>query len=116
MGAAAAGHRVARSLTTQSAGNGDAFVTKVSGGGTEAPSGITLAATDYKVKGLQKADLEWSGATSSVDIYRDGGLITTTENDGFYTDNIDQRGRGTYIYQICETGTAICSNEATVTF
>ncbi len=94
----------------------DAFVAKVSGGGTEAPSGITLAATGYKVKGRQKVDLEWSGATVSVDIYRDGGLITTTANDGFYTDNIDQKGGGTYIYQICETGPASCSNEATVTF
>jgi hypothetical protein len=98
-------------------GSSDAFVAKVSGGGTEEPSGITLAATGYKVKGLQKADLEWSGATlASVDIYRDGGLITTTANDGFYTDNINQKGGGSYTYQVCEAGTSTCSNEATVTF
>ena len=94
----------------------DAFVTKMSGGGTEKPSGFTLAATGYKVKGLQKAYLEWSGATSSVDIYRDGGLITTTENDGFYTDDINQKGRGSYTYQVCEEGTSTCFNEATVAF
>ena len=69
-------------------------------------SGFTLAATGYKVRGLQKADLEWSGATSAnVDVYRDGALIATTANDGFYTDNIDQRG-GSYTYQVCEAGTS----------
>jgi hypothetical protein len=43
-------------------------------------------------------------------------VIATTANDGFYTDNIDQRGPGTYTYQVCEAGTTTCSNEATVTF
>ena len=33
-------------------------------------------------------DLSWRGATSSnVDIYRNGVLIVTTLNDGFYTDS-----------------------------
>lgn len=86
-------------------------VTDGSGGG------ITLTATGYKVRGLQKADLEWSGATSSqVDVYRNGVLIATTDNDGFFTDNIDQRGGGSYTYQVCEAGTSTCSNEANVTF
>ena len=39
-----------------------------------------------------------------------------TENDGFYTDNIDNQGGGTYTYQVCDEGTATCSNEATATF
>jgi PKD repeat protein len=78
---------------------------------------ITLIATGYKVKGLQKVDLEWSGATSArVDIRRDGTLIGTTDNDGAYTDNIDRRGGQSYIYQICESGSSSCSNEVTVTF
>ena len=79
--------------------------------------GITLTATGSKERGLQKADLEWSNATSTkVDIYRDGDIIVSTENDGFHTDNIDQRGSGTYTYQVCEAGTSTCSNEATVDF
>lgn len=78
--------------------------------------GFTLTATGYKVKGLKKADLEWSGAASSnVDVDRDGVMITT-ENDGFYTDNIDQRGGGSYTYKLCEAGSSTCSNEATVNF
>jgi len=79
--------------------------------------GISLSATGYKVKGLQTADLSWSGATSTnVDVYRDGNRIDTTANDGAYTDNINNRGSGSYTYQVCEAGTSTCSNEVTVTF
>jgi thermolysin len=78
---------------------------------------FTLTASGYKVRGLQKADLEWTGATSTeVDVYRDGVEIATTANDSPYTDNIDQRGPGSYTYQVCEAGTSTCSNEATVEF
>lgn len=78
---------------------------------------IQLDAHEYKQKGLQKADLSWSGASSSsIDLYRDGAVIATTENDGVFTDHIDQRGKGTYTYRVCEAGTATCSNEATVEF
>jgi PKD repeat protein len=84
---------------------------------SDGSGGFTLTATGYKVRGHQKADLEWSGTTSiNVDIYRDGANIATTENYGFYTDNIDQRGGGSYTYKVCEEGTSICSNEATVIF
>ena len=84
-----------------------------------APASITLTATGYKVKGgLQKANLSWSGAGSAtVDIYRNGVKIVTTDNDGFFTDNINKKGGGSYTYQVCELGsTAACSNTATVTF
>ena len=79
--------------------------------------GITLTVTGYKVRGLPKADLQWSGATSTnVDVFRNGALLVTTANDGFYTDNIDQRGGGSYTYQVCEAGTNTCSNQVTITF
>ncbi len=86
----------------------------VTDGGT---GGISLSATGYKVRGRQKADLDWSDATGTqVEIYRDGLLLATTDNDGFYTDNIDHRGGGSYTYQLCEAGGSPCSNEATITF
>jgi len=69
------------------------------------------------VHGRQTVDLSWSGATgSNVDIYRNGVLIATTPNDGFYTDSIGARGHGNYTYQVCEAGTQTCSNQVTVTF
>jgi PKD repeat protein len=86
---------------------------------TEPPTGgITLSATGYKVKGLQKADLTWSGtASGSVDVKRGGATIASGISDtGSYTDNIDTRGGGSYTYQVCEAGTSTCSNTATITF
>ena len=101
-----------------------AFSVTVDGQDSPPPTGgdFTLTATGYKEKGLQKADLDWLGAAANgtVDIIRDGVVIDTagTSNGGTgsYTDNIDQRGGGSYIYQVCEQGTSTCSNEATVTF
>lgn len=81
---------------------------------TASSDGINLSATGYKVKGRQKADLEWNGAVADVDVYRDGNYLLTTVNDGFYTDNIDNVGGGSYTYYITD-GTET-SNEATITF
>lgn len=90
-------------------------VTVSSGGDTGAP--ISLTASGYKVKGRHHVDLAWSGATSTdVDIYRDGGLIATTANDGEYTDATNNRGGATYTYQVCEAGTSTCSDTVTVVF
>jgi PKD repeat protein len=81
------------------------------------PGAFTLTATGRKERGLQKTDLSWDGATTTdVDIFRDGGNIATTANDGAFTDNIDVRGGGSYVYQICESGTSVCSNTDTVVF
>lgn len=90
-------------------------ITVTSGSNTE---GITLSATGYKVRGRQHADLTWSGETSEkVDIYRDGSIIATRDNNtGSYTDNIGNVGGGSYTYKVCEAGTNTCSNVTTVTF
>ncbi len=83
-------------------------------------SGITLSTNGYKVKGQQKADLTWTGAntgTGNVFVYRDGTEIDTTSNDGAYTDPINNKGGGSYTYQVCEAVTdGTCSNESVVTF
>jgi serine protease len=45
------------------------------------------------VRGKHTVDLSWSGTTSAeVDIYRDGVVIATPSNSGFYTDSIGVRG------------------------
>jgi hypothetical protein len=78
---------------------------------------ISLAVNVYKVRGVQKADLRWSGATSAVvTVYRDDRAIAVdTANDGFHTDNIDSRGNGRYTYRVCDTGLGVCSSDAPVT-
>ncbi len=84
---------------------------------TSAGGGITLAARGYKVKGIQHADLSWSGATSdNVDVYRNGAFIAVTANDGTHDDNIRKKGGGSYTYKVCEAGTNTCSNDATIIF
>jgi serine protease len=81
------------------------------------PGGITLAATAYKVKGLQKVDLTWSGASSDLKVYRNREEIATVSNTGAYTDHIDARGGGSYVYQICEVDSVTtCSPEVTAAF
>lgn len=78
---------------------------------------ITLRVTGYKVRGLQKADLAWTGVwTSSVNVYREGVLIATVPNTGAWTDPIHRRGGGTYVYRVCDAATFACSNPATVQF
>ena len=82
-----------------------------------ATGGITLSASGYTVKGVQHADLAWGGASSaSVDVYRNGAVITTTANDGAHTDNIGSKGSGSYTYKVCEAGTSTCSGDVVVTF
>jgi len=84
---------------------------------TDSPGDFTLSVSAYKVRGVQNADLTWTGTVSSqVDIVRDGSTVATTANDGAFTDNIGNRGGGSYTYQVCEAGTSTCSNEATASF
>jgi len=82
------------------------------------PAEITLTADGRRFRGQFFVDLAWTGAFGEmVDIYRDGSLLTTTENDGEYTDALGRRKKGlTFTYQVCQEGsTTICSNEAIVT-
>ena len=85
---------------------------------TTAAPAIVLTARGYKVKGRQHVELAWTGGTTtSVQVKRDGAVVTTTANDGAHVDALGAKGGGTYAYQVCETGTAgRCSNQATVTF
>jgi subtilisin family serine protease len=78
---------------------------------------LQLSSTGSKVKGVQRAELKWSSATSAtLDVFRDGSRIATTSNSGSYTDEIGAKGGGSYTYQVCEAGTTTCSNTSTVSF
>ena len=84
---------------------------------TDAATAIALSANGFKVKGRQTVDLSWTGATSvDVDIWRDGSLIATTTNDGFYNDNIGAKGGAIYVYRACHAGSSECSDDVTVIF
>ena len=84
---------------------------------TASSAPIALVATGYKQRGVQFADLHWSGAGGPVDVYRDGNVTATGVAGSQLTQEIGGRGGGTYGYQVCETGgTAVCSNEVTIQF
>ena len=78
--------------------------------------------TTARTRATRKPRGATSGATTpSVTIARDGVVISTVSNPGpgggTYIDNVGIKGTGTYIYQVCESGTGgACSNLATVTF
>ena len=58
-------------------------------------------------------DLDWSGAAGGrVDVYRDGALIGSENNDGNFRNFV---GRGEYRYRLCEQGsTTRCSAEESI--
>jgi serine protease len=75
---------------------------------------IALTARGYKVKGLGKVDLSWSGPSgASFDIYRNAAKIASVQATS-YTDNLNSKGSATYTYQVCAPATSTCSNEAKV--
>ena len=85
---------------------------------TPTPVTLMLTASGRKVNKINTVDLSWSpsGSSTNIDIKRDDVLITTTPNDGAYTDSTGDRGPATYTYQVCEAGISNCSNIVTVTF
>ena len=87
-----------------------AFNATFTGGG-----GIVLEARARRSGGNNVVFLKWrprDGGT--VDILRQGVFVKTTANDGIARDNIGSN-TGTITYQVCDTSSGTCSNEATVT-
>jgi hypothetical protein len=84
--------------------------------GVAPPPAITLALSSTALSRRSWAvDLAWANAAgANVDIYLNGTLLTGTANDGAYRDT---RGRGTWTYKVCQTGsTSVCSPARSVTF
>ena len=76
-----------------------------------------LSATSQKRRGSKSVQLTWSGAlTTQVDIFRNGSFLTTTGNDGEYTDGSLPKRSKSATYQVCQAGEAVCSNEINVKF
>ena len=84
---------------------------------TPTPEPITLSAQRKKINGINSVRLTWNGANSAnIDVYRNGVLIATTQNDGGYDDSTGDTGRAQYTYRVCEAGTGTCSNDVIVNF
>ena len=81
-----------------------------------APPPISLSVTG-RVDDKKYMTLIWTGArTATVDVYRDGNFQKNEVNDGRYVNSLALPGKSQYTYKVCEVGTTICSNQATVVF
>ena len=76
--------------------------------------GITLAVSISKVRGVNTANLSWSGAGSSVNVYANGSVIATVSGTTF-SENLG-RGGGSRTYRVCNAGTTTCSPDVTVSY
>ncbi|WP_406664894.1 S8 family serine peptidase [Gallaecimonas sp. GXIMD1310] len=77
---------------------------------------VTVLRSYVSRRGSALVDLRWQGASGDmVDIYRNGVLISTTNNDGRYRDRF-QLTADSASYQICNAGTDYCSEPLTVNF
>jgi PKD repeat protein len=81
------------------------------------PPTIALSVTGRTDATKQYMTLRWTGASgSTVDVYRNGPYLTNTANDGIYTNSRNFVGPASYTYKVCQAGSSICSNTATVVF
>jgi PKD repeat protein len=113
---AAGTYTVTLTVTDNGGATGSASGTFTATAPAPAPAQITLTLRGYKVKGVAKVDLRWSGATTStVDIYRNGTKIANVTNNGAYTNSLGKVS-GTYTYKVCNAGSTTCSANASVTF
>jgi len=109
-------HVITATATDSSGSSGYSTVTIVVSAASTSTTIPTLSASGTKQKRQIRTNLQWSGFTAStLDIYRNGGLIFSTANDGSQTDTIKATA-GTFVYQACGRGTSVCSNQVTVTF
>jgi len=84
---------------------------------TEPVGEFILSVVAYKVQGRKRADLTWSGATTtSVDVFRDGVKVATVANTGSWTHATTQTGGGSHTYQLVEVGGSLSSNAVTVSY
>lgn len=83
---------------------------------TEPPANnIELTASVSSFWFIHSITLNWNGASgNNVDIYRNGALLTTTSNDGRWSETRYFSGSGTYT--VCEAGSNNCSAEVTVNY
>jgi hypothetical protein len=80
---------------------------------TPPPPPISLSASVSYATSPATVTLTWTGATTAtVDIYRNGAFFINTPNTGSRSSATNP---GTYLFRVCEAGSAVCSNDVTVT-
>jgi serine protease len=79
------------------------------------PAEFTLTVTKSKQKGVNLANLSWTGSSAeSFDVFRNDTRIATVSSNS-YTDS-GLANKSTHTYKVCEANTSTCSNSVTITF
>ncbi|WP_341503160.1 fibronectin type III domain-containing protein [Gallaecimonas sp. GXIMD4217] len=92
-------------------GSGASAYGNEAGASTEAAA-ISLSADSSKSKGKRTVQLSWTGTGVAVDVLRNGSLIATTADSSYVDAGI--KGGGVLQYQVCESGSSVCSNTVSV--
>jgi len=80
-------------------------------------TGTLTVTTSYNSEGKPKIALRWTGVSGLyADVYLDNKKLTTTPNDGAFTDLMPVGTRGTFSYYLCSTGTTNCTNTVAAVF
>jgi PKD repeat protein len=103
-----------RTVTLTVTDNGNATGSTSQSVTVTAPTNITLSVSTRRRGNRTFADLSWTGASGSVNVFRNGSVIATVTGTT-YTDNLG-RGSGSATYQVCNAGTTTCSNSVTITY
>jgi hypothetical protein len=75
---------------------------------------ITLTASKRRQNGNTIVSLAWNPTGSgSVDVVQNHTIIATTDDDGSAQDHFGTR-TGSFVYQVCVSGSSNCSNEVLV--
>jgi len=75
---------------------------------------IVLTVRMTKRNGNNIANLSWTGATSTVDVFRNNVRFTTVTGTST-TQNLG-KASGTSTYRVCNAGTTTCSSNVTVSY
>lgn len=83
----------------------------------QAAAYIELSTSVSNGKKGYSVDLEWVNAsTRKVEVYRNGTVISTTNNDGAYSDTLASDAYGMYTYKVCDQSSGNCSNISSISF
>jgi hypothetical protein len=116
----AGSHIISASVTDREGLYGFATVTVTVTSSTPPPppeTDLWLSAEGETLRNTRQVRLTWGGAASAqVDVYRDGKRVAVVANSGAHVDQIRGKASKSYAYQVCEAGSAACSNTVVVTF
>jgi hypothetical protein len=102
-------------LTARNGGGPSGPSTEVSATTLVAPSVSLTAEHVATERGRKQIELVWHGLSGgNVEIWRNDSLVDTVPDSGLWIDYLKKGG--TYTYEVCDAGGALCTPEAMVSF